>query len=185
MNSPDLSTLTRDELEARCLRMERLAREATRTADIATELLAQHRAENRAMSDVLARQVVEHSDLRMQLAEVTPFSALAALLHAPGWQTTMPTIEEIEAHAEAFPYGPSDGEDDNDPDAEMVGGLWAFRDASGVGLVELYRGRHREPWMMYAGADALRAECDLASWNDDERILGWLRLTADGRPVRS
>lgn len=179
----DLSAFSRARLCARLVKLEALAALSRMVSDALVDRLLRAERENAALYLVLERKVAEHTDLRRQLANVTPFTALDALRSAPGWQTAMPTLAEIEAHAEAFPYGPEDDGEETDPDGEFVGGLWAFQDASGVGLVELYRGRHRTPWMMYAGANALRAECDLASWNDDERVTSWLRLTADGRPV--
>lgn len=179
----DLSAFSRARLCARLVKLEALGALSRMVSDALVDRLLRAERENAGLYRVIERQVAESTELRRQLASVTPFTALDALRAARGWQSTTPTLAEIEAHAEAHPYGPEGDDDQDDPEGEFVGGLWAFQDASGVGLVELYRGRHRTPWMMYAGANALRAECDLASWNDDERVTSWLRLTADGRPV--
>lgn len=126
----------------------------------------------------------ERTELARQLANVTPFTALEALRAAPGWQATAPTIEEIDAHAEAFPYGAAAADDEvTDPDAPMVGALWAFDGANGVGLVELFRGRHGLPWVQYVDAALTNADAELCDFVADGTTTRWLRLTADAHPV--
>lgn len=178
----DLSGLSRARLCARLVKLEVLGALSRVVSDALADRLRRAERENAALYRVIERQVTEATELRRQLANVTPFTALDALRAAPGWQATAPTAEEVSAHGEAHPYGPEAAEGEEDSGDE-VGGLWALRDAGGVGLAELYVNRYGWTMVLNAGAEFLRGECDLVDLARDERITGWLRLTADGRPV--
>nr|MBK7066861.1 hypothetical protein [Deltaproteobacteria bacterium] len=84
------STPTHEELEERLRRIEDLARRVVRVCDGYEALLIQTRLQNIAMADVLQQQVVEHTELRRQIANTTPLSALAALREAPGCRAPCP-----------------------------------------------------------------------------------------------
>ncbi|MDB4931615.1 MAG: hypothetical protein JWM10_4099 [Myxococcaceae bacterium] len=180
----DLSTLPRAALEARCRRMERLANLGAGICDGLVELLAHQRAENAGLLTIIEEGTRDRSELSRQLANVTPFSALEALRSAEGWQETTPTIEEIMAHAEAFPVSEGDGEGEtDDPNAPLVGGLWAFDGRDGVGLLELFRGQHGLPWVQYVDASIATADAELSDFVGDGTTTRWLRLTPDAHPV--
>ncbi|MBK6532587.1 MAG: hypothetical protein IPN17_30625 [Deltaproteobacteria bacterium] len=176
------STPTHEELEERLRRIEDLARRVVRVCDGYEALLIQTRLQNIAMADVLQQQVVEHTELRRQIANTTPLSALAALREAPGWQSTVPTAADVSAHGRSFPYGPHEGTED-----DYCAGLWALRDEGGVSLVDICVQVFPE------GDEVMVRPVGAACVADIEEViestitgateLAWLRLTADGRPV--
>jgi hypothetical protein len=183
MSSPTLSTLTREEIEARCAHLEDVARRAVRISDELMEHLKEARAENTAMAAVLQQQVIEHTELRRQLHEAAPLAVTAALADAGGWQMH-PTVEEAKAHGAAHPYDPPGVERDEggDPD-DGANGLWAVKDRGGVTLVEIgaFKGQ-LSVWPV--GALGFYCENPMLDLEVHEPDLQFLRLTSAGRPAR-
>lgn len=105
------------------------------------------------------------------MSSMTPFEALGALRHVSFWQRSLPSRAMMEAHAQEHPWAPSR------PDG-VARGLWAARARGLVSLFALFSDGSSDRYLVPSILPLEGRLAELAPL-----VEGWMRLSAEGRPV--